>query len=89
MAAFPRVPFSSSVMSCAAWRFVNVSGRIFTIVPCQNSSVAVKVTELLTLPAAESHNVPLMTVASYAVLLVRGIGNNCALSTGDRTARCS
>lgn len=50
MAAFPSARFSSS-----AWSFVSVSGRIFISVPYQNSSAAVKVTELLPLPAAESH----------------------------------
>jgi len=58
MAAFRRAPFSSSAVSRAAWRFVSVSGCIFTSMPCQNSSAAVKVTKLLTQPAAESHVVP-------------------------------
>jgi len=30
-----------------------------------------------------------MTVVGYAMLLVRGVGNNRVLSVGDRTARCS
>ena len=56
-----------------------LNGRIFISVLCRNSSAAVKVTELVTLPSAKHPVVPADDVASYAVVF-RGVGINRALS---------